>query len=205
MSNSIIGTSILTLPLSIDASKITTGTLATTVVPDLDASKITTGTLDTARVDATGILTATNRTITAGNGLSGGGTLAANRTITLGTPSSITSTSANSVTSTSHTHSISSATIGALNTGLAYGAIGSYAILCRTAGRILQGSNYAGSGLFPAGFERASAIGVDGANSAGITRGGAAVGGGSWRAMGRQNAYPTDTSQTAATLFLRIS
>ena len=133
MSSSIIGTSILTLPLSIDASKITTGTLDTAVVPDLDASKITTGTLDTARIDADSVLDATtsahtipaasaqkilsqaNRTLTAGNGLSGGGTLAANRTFTLGTPGTITTTSTNNVTATSHTHAL---TFSVTNSGL---------------------------------------------------------------------------------------
>jgi len=188
MSSSIIGTSILTLPLSIDASKITTGTLATTVVPDLDASKITTGTLDTARVDAAGILTATNRTLTAGDGLTGGGTLAADRTITLGTPSSITSISTNSVTSTSHTHSISTASIGALTAGLAANAVGSYAF----AGSISSiaettfNSTLAGSSL------RAS-------DEEGTTVGSGSLSG-TWRCMGYRR-----SGASTSTVWLRIS
>jgi len=178
----------VTLPLSIDASKITTGTLATTVVPDLDASKITTGTLDTARVDAADILTAANRTIAAGNGLTGGGTLAANRTITLGTPSSITSVSGNTVTSTSHTHSISTASIGALNSGLTANAVGSYAF----AGSISSisattfNSTLAGSSL------RAS-------DEEGTTVGSGSLSG-TWRCMGYRR-----SGATTSTVWLRIS
>jgi hypothetical protein len=66
----------------------------------------------------------TTRTITAGNGLTGGGTLSANRTLTLGTPSNITLSSTNSVTSSSHTHAITTTTVGLANTIVATDASG---------------------------------------------------------------------------------
>ena len=63
-------------------------------------------------------------TLTAGNGLTGGGTLEANRTFALGTPSTLTKASTNAVTSTSHTHAITTTTVGAANTIVATDASG---------------------------------------------------------------------------------
>jgi hypothetical protein len=63
-------------------------------------------------------------TLTAGNGLTGGGTLEANRTFALGTPSTLTAASTNAVTSTSHTHAITTTTVGAANTIVATDASG---------------------------------------------------------------------------------
>jgi hypothetical protein len=63
-------------------------------------------------------------TLTAGNGLTGGGTLEADRTLALGTPSTLTTASTNAVTSTSHTHAITTTTVGAANTIVATDASG---------------------------------------------------------------------------------
>lgn len=68
--------------------------------------------------------THSNISITAGTGLSGGGTLEANRTFALGTPSTLTKASTNAVTSTSHTHAITTTTVGAANTIVATDASG---------------------------------------------------------------------------------
>ena len=61
-----------------------------------------------------GALTTTN--MIAGNGLSGGGTLASDRTFALGTPSTLTASTSNGLTSTSHTHAITTTSVGAANT-----------------------------------------------------------------------------------------
>jgi hypothetical protein len=66
----------------------------------------------------------TTRTITAGNGLTGGGVLNADRTLTLGTPSTLTNATTNEVTATSHTHAITTTTVGASNTIVATDASG---------------------------------------------------------------------------------
>jgi hypothetical protein len=63
-------------------------------------------------------------TLTAGNGLTGGGTLAADRTLALGTPSTLTTASTNAVTATSHTHAITTTTVGLANTIVATDASG---------------------------------------------------------------------------------
>ena len=58
----------------------------------------------------------TSRIITAGNGLTGGGTLASDRTITLATPGTLTAATTNGVTASSHTHAITTTSVGAANT-----------------------------------------------------------------------------------------
>ena len=58
----------------------------------------------------------TSRTVTAGNGLTGGGALSSNITLTLGTPGTLTAATTNSVTASSHTHNITTTTVGASNT-----------------------------------------------------------------------------------------
>lgn len=63
-------------------------------------------------------------TITAGNGLSGGGQLTASRTLSLGTPSTLTNATTNDVTTSSHTHAITTTTVGAANTIVATDASG---------------------------------------------------------------------------------
>ena len=58
----------------------------------------------------------TSRTITAGNGLSGGGQLTSGITLTLATPGTLTAETANGVTASSHTHAITTTSVGAANT-----------------------------------------------------------------------------------------
>lgn len=76
--------------------------------------------------NATTATTATNcsRSVVAGNGLSGGGALTANRTLTLGTPSTLTNATTNAVTTASHTHAITTTTVGAVNSIVATDASG---------------------------------------------------------------------------------
>ena len=75
--------------------------------------------------------------ITAGNGLTGGGTLAANRTITLGTPSTLTASTANEVTASSHTHAITTTSVGAANTIIQTDASGGTKL-----GNLMVGGNW---------------------------------------------------------------
>tara|TARA_R110000868_G_scaffold4418_3_gene27720 strand:- start:1146 stop:2225 length:1080 start_codon:yes stop_codon:yes gene_type:complete len=91
----------------------------------------------------------TGTSVTAGNGLSGGGTLEASRTITMGTPSAITDDSSNSVTGSSHTHSLSSGSVGTLMGQRAVGTVGTFALLKYSATTISRspGFSLAGSNL----------------------------------------------------------
>ena len=197
MSSSIIGTSILTLPLSIDASKITTGTIDTARIDADSVLNATTSANTIPAASAQKILSQANRTLTAGNGLTGGGTLAADRTFTLGTPGTITISTTNSVTATSHTHAFTLPTT--------QGAIGTYCFLAISNTAVIEGNTYSGSSLFPAGLERDGTLtDADSGVGIGLTRGPGAETG-SWRAMGRNNRRPGDPSQGTGTLFLRIS
>ena len=55
-------------------------------------------------------------TITAGNGLSGGGQLTATRALALGTPTTLSTATTNKVTASSHTHSITTTSVGLADT-----------------------------------------------------------------------------------------
>lgn len=55
-------------------------------------------------------------TVTAGNGLTGGGQLTSGITLTLATPGTLTAETANGVTASSHTHAITTTSVGAANT-----------------------------------------------------------------------------------------
>ena len=57
-----------------------------------------------------------SRSVVAGNGLTGGGALTANRTVTLGTPGTLSASSKSAVSTSSHTHLITTTTVGAANT-----------------------------------------------------------------------------------------
>jgi len=84
-----------------------------------------------------------------------------------------------------------------------YDAVGTYALLYKTAGGITEGSTHAGSGLVPFGFIDPP-IGVDDISSVQATRGGTAVSG-TWRAMGRVNWASSYAGYYRATLYVRIS
>lgn len=156
--------------------------------------------------------------VASGNGMNFT-TITGSGTVTMGTPSTLTTTSTNAVTATSHTHavtfpntitSVNGTSTGAItidatvNSGASYGGVGTYAMLAivNTAG-IIEGTNYSGADLRPAGFHTAStAFANDTTASADLTNGSTAPSG-TWKAMGRSNA--STSSRYRATLFLRIS
>lgn len=92
------------------------------------------------------------RSMAAGNGLTGGGDYTADRTITLGTPSSITADSENAVGRETHSHYISSTTVGILYAGLAPSSRGSIIFARNGSGSTrAAGQTVSGSQLFYAG------------------------------------------------------
>ena len=91
--------------------------------------------------------------------------------------------------------------------GASFGAVGTYAFLSRigqTSATFVQGSNYAGSVLAPAGLLRDSTgdVNTDGSNGINGTRDGIGIGG-TWKCMGRSGS--DNTRDMKMTLFLRIS
>ncbi len=84
-----------------------------------------------------------------------------------------------------------------------FGDVGTYAFLYYTT-TVVDGTTYAGSGLYPAGIFNWNPIGGDsftGGTDAIATRGPTAVSG-TWRAMGRVN---WSSAKVSLTLFVRIS
>jgi hypothetical protein len=163
----------------------------------LNATQLTTGTVPYARIPAlptanvSGLVTALagkvddSISVSSGDGLSGGGALTTNRTITLGTPSAVTDDSSNSVTGSSHTHSLSSGSVGTLMGQRAVGSVGTFAMLYNpTSETNNQGASRAGSSL------RYSSAGV-------------AIGtapGGTWELQG----YSTGSDQGRTSVWLRV-
>jgi hypothetical protein len=98
----------------------------------------------------------------------------------------------------------------AATAGASFGAVGTYCLAgnpTATGGTFIEGSTYAGSGLFPVGLRSNSSTSSGTLNSdsdadASISRGPTSLTG-TWRAMGRWG--ETDTRQMKSTLFLRIS
>ena len=158
-----------------------------------------------------GAITAT--TITAGTGLAGGGDLSADRTLSHADTSSQASVDNSGTTfiqditldDFGHITAIGSAAVsvptvdyGTGNAALAYGAVGTYVFAGRYGASLLQGSTYAGSGLYPVGIhiypnvsEAWSGNGVGSALS------------GTWRAMG--NGVAAIGGSYMSVILLRIS
>lgn len=124
----------------------------------------------------------TTRSLTAGLGLTGGGTLGSDREIALGTPSSITADSTNSRTSTSHTHALSSGTVGELMALVGTQSVGTFSMMrlittsganpgTDVAGSNLRFSNTAGSfsSTVPSGTYRCMGYIPSGASSVATT------------------------------------
>lgn len=170
--------------------------------------------------------------VIAGNGTTGGGTIDGNVTLTLGTPSTLNGGTSNAVTSTSHTHAVTSTASRASSstttllqakamddhTGSSdhdsrylrfdpgFGAVGSYAMLYRFGTGITEGTTYAGSGLYPGGVMEPSGSGIGADADSGdlhMSRGASAVSG-TWRAMGRHNAF-SGSSRARICLFQRTA
>jgi hypothetical protein len=92
----------------------------------------------------------------------------------------------------------------AATAGAAYGAVGTYAYAAKSGNtNVIEGSTYAGSTLYPAGWESGGSVFVaaDARISLIVTRGPTALSG-TWRAIGRVN---SGFYGTLVTLFLRIS
>jgi hypothetical protein len=103
--------------------------------------------------------------------------------------------------------SATTANVLAATAGASFGAVGTYAFLSRigaTSLTFIQGSNYAGSDLAPAGLMRNGTgnAGTDQLNDMAGTRDGTGIGG-TWKCMGRNG--NTSTRDLQMTLFLRIS
>lgn len=145
------------------------------------------------------------RTITAGTGLTGGGALTANRTISADIADyteTIEGTSNVKLMTAFRTRQAVAPAIAAL----AYGAVGSFVFAARIGGAVYAGSNYAGSGLRPAGVNVPSSLALntiaDGTYSQ-LFRGGSALSG-TWKALG-EISHNSSSTYTRTTLFVRIS
>ena len=88
-----------------------------------------------------------------------------------------------------------------------FGAVGTYVFGFMFADDLTQGNTYSGSNIKPAGFGYySSSLSDDTYNtSMGFNKGGSALSG-TWRAMGRSNAYSgANNTYQRASLFVRIS
>lgn len=173
-----------------------------------------------------------NVDIIAGDGLTGGGDITASRTIDLGTPATVSGTSSNNASASSHTHEVSSTDSRTSNSvslllqakamddhtssgdhdarylqfDPGFGAVGSYAMLYTFNTGITEGTTYAGSGLYPGGVMEPSGAGISADADSGdlhMSRGASAVAG-TWRAMGRHNAF-SGSSRARICLFMRTA
>ena len=88
-----------------------------------------------------------------------------------------------------------------------YGDVGTYGIFNRgsSTATITQGSTYAGSGLYPTGFQSFVYAQGGNANNYAVGLNTSAVGTGTWRAMGRVSTTGVTTYYMPATVFVRIS
>lgn len=104
----------------------------------------------TLTVPATGTAVLTSRTVTEGAGLAGNTyDLSADRTLALGTPSTLTTSTANSASGTTHTHAVTTSSVGAASTILAADASGKLQLAALGLGTAPGAYTlYAGSGRF---------------------------------------------------------
>lgn len=104
-------------------------------------------------------------------------------------------------------HCDSSGTWTGVGGSTTYGDVGTYGIFNRgsSTATITQGSTYAGSGLYPTGFQSFVYAQGGNANNYAVGVNTSAVGAGTWRAMGRVSTTGVQSYYMPATVFVRIS
>lgn len=110
-------------------------------------------------------------------------------------------TSATTATTATNVTNVTTTQVSNAIAGASFGGVGTYGLFKINTTGITEGATYAGSSLFPAGYD--SANNTDADNQASATAGGTAVSG-TWRLMGRNFAV-SGSAFARYSVFLRIA